>query len=168
MATTIKTFNSEGGFGVNQTTLVTDTLDLKNINTFELKNSNYSDASRKDYILKGLNTSILTTDGISLMTLPSNTVNFVTSQILGVNPDGSGLYSLKFDSTVKCDSSGDVSLLSEIKSIIKETIPTGQTWTVSSYDSGSNNSFSYSVTRGGTTDVIKWIACVSIVSVDWL
>lgn len=167
MATTIKTFNSEGGFGVNQTTLVTDTLDLTNINTFELKNSNYSDASRKDYILKGLNTSILTTDGIALITLPSNTVNFVTSQILGVNPDGSGLYSLKFDSTVKCDSSGDVSLLSEIKSIIKETIPTGQTWTVSSYDSGSSNSFSYSVTRGGTTDVIKWIACVSIVSVDW-
>ncbi len=168
MATTIKTFNSEGGFGVNQTTLVTDTLDLTNINTFELKNSNYSDASRKDYILKGLNTSVLTTDGISLITLPSNTVNFVTSQILGVNPDGSGLYSLKFDSTVKCDSSGDVVVLSEIKSIIKETIPTGQTWSVVSYDSGSSNSFSYSVTRGGTTDVIKWIACVSIVSVDWL
>lgn len=167
MATTIKTFNSEGGFGVNQTTLVTDTLDLTNVNTFELKNSNYSDVSRKDYILKGLNTSILTLDNIALITLSSSTVNFITSQILGVNPDGSGLYSLKFDSTVTCDDSGDVTVLSELKTIIKDSVPVGQTWTASSYDSGSSNAFSYSVTRGGTSDVIKWIASVSIVSVTW-
>lgn len=168
MATTIKTFNSEGGFGVNQTTLVTDTLDLTNINTLELKNSNYSDVSRKDYILKGLNTSILTLDGIQLITIPSDTVNFITTQILGVNPDGTGLYSLKFDSTVKCDSSGDVSVLSELKTIIKDSVPVGQSWSATSYDSGSANRFSYSMTRGGTTDVIKWVACVSIVSVTWI
>ena len=65
MATTIQSVNSEGGFGVNQTRLVTDTLDLTNINSFELKNSNFSDVNKKEYILRGLNTSVLTVDGIS-------------------------------------------------------------------------------------------------------
>lgn len=167
MATTIKTFNSEGGFGVNQVTLVTDKLDIQNVNTFNLKNSNYTDASRTEYILKGLNTSVLTLDGTFPINLPSNTINFITGYIVAVNPTGVGHYSVKIESAVTCSSSGDVQVLSEIFTTIKDSIPTAQTWTVSSYDSGSANQFSYTTTRGGTTDTIKWIANTQVVSVSW-
>ena len=76
MATTITSVNSEGGFGVNQTRLVTDTLDLTNINSFELKNSNFGDVNKKEYILRGLNTTVLTLDGITPPSLENNTINF--------------------------------------------------------------------------------------------
>lgn len=167
MATTIKTFNSEGGFGINQTTLVTNNLDVQNVNTFTLKNSNYSDATKKDHILRGLNTTVLTSDGTVPILLTSGTVNFVTGYILAVNSDGTGLYSVKIESTVSCSASGSVSTLSELTTIIKDSIPLGQTWTVETYTSGQPNQFSYSTVRGGTTGVIKWIANVQIVSVVW-
>lgn len=164
MATTIKTFNSEGGFGVNQVTLVTDKLDLRNVNSFNLKNSNFSDAYKYDYILRGLNTAVLTLDGTFPIVLTSNTINFITGYIVAVNSDGSGHYSAKIESAVTCSSSGDVQVLSEIFTTIKDSIPSGQTWTVSSYDAGAANQFSYSTTRGGTTATIKWIANVQVVT----
>lgn len=167
MATTIKTFNSEGGFGVNQVTLVTDKLDIQNVNTFNLKNSNYNDVSRTDYILKGLNTSVLTLDGTFPIVLASNTINFITGYIVAVNPTGVGHYSVKIESAVTCDTNGDVQVLSEIFTTIKDSIPSGQTWTVASYDAGSANQFSYTTTRGGTTQTIKWIASTQVVSVSW-
>jgi len=167
MATTIKTFNSEGGFGVNQVTLVTDKLDIQNVNTFNLKNSNYTDASRTDYILRGLNTSVLTLDGTFPIILASNTINFITGYIVAVNPTGAGHYSVKIESAVTCSSSGDVQVLSELFTTIKDSIPSLETWTVSSYDSGSPNQFSYTTTRGGTTDTIKWIANTQVVTVSW-
>lgn len=167
MATTIKTFNSEGGFGINQTTLVTNNLDVQNVNTFTLKNSNYSDANKKDYILRGLNTTVLTLDGTIPITLTSGTVNFITGYILAVNSDGTGLYSVKIESTVSCSAAGAVSSLSELVTVIKDSIPSGQTWTVASYTSGQSHQFSYSTVRGGTTGVIKWIANVQVVSVVW-
>lgn len=167
MATTIKTLSSEGGFGVNQTKLVTETLDLTNINTFELKNSNYGDVNKKEYILKGLNTSVLTTDGIANIVLESDTINFITANIVAVNPDGSGVYSVRLETTVKCDTSGDVVTLSDHTVINRDNVPDGQTWTVGAYDTGAANAFSYSTVRGGTTDVIKWIAHVSVVAVSW-
>lgn len=167
MATTVKTLSSEGGFGVNQTKLVTENLDLTNINTFELKNSNYSDVNKKEYILRGLNSSVLTTDGIANILLETDSINFITANIVAVNPDGSGVYSVKLENTVKCDNSGDVSTLSEQKFINRDDIPSGQTWSVEAYDSGASNAFSYGTVRGGTTDTIKWIAHVSVVAVSW-
>ena len=167
MATTIKTFNSEGGFGINETTLVTKTLDVQNVNTFMLKNSNYTDANKKDYILRGLNTSILTLDGTIPIILTSGTVNFITGYLLAVNPDGSGLYSVKIESAVSCSSGGSVSVLSELITVLKDSIPDGQTWSVSSYTGGLSNQFSYTTVRGGTSLVIKWISNVQVVSVVW-
>jgi len=167
MATTIKSVNSEGGFGVNQTKLVTETLDLTNINSFELKNSNFSDVNKKEYILRGLNTAVLTLDGINPITLDSNTINFITGHITAVNPSGNGVYSTKIESVVKCDGSGDVSTLSDLTTIIRDAVPDDQTWSVSTYDTGTANVFSYSTVRSGTTLTIKWIAQVSIVSVSW-
>jgi len=167
MATTIKTFNSEGGFGVNQVTLVTDKLDIQNVNTFNLKNSNYTDASRTDYILRGLNTSVLTLDGTFPIVLASNTINFITGYIVAVNPTGVGHYSVKIESAVTCSAAGDVQVLSELITTIKDSVPSGETWSVSSYDAGSANQFSYTTTRGGTTDTIKWIANTQVVTISW-
>ena len=53
MAITKKTYNSVGGFAVNETTVINELRDIKNINTLEIQNSNFIDASKKDYILKG-------------------------------------------------------------------------------------------------------------------
>lgn len=167
MATTIKSVNSEGGFGVNQVKLVTEDYDLTNINSFELKNSNFSDVSKKDIILRGLNTSVLTIDGISTFELSNNTINFITGNILAVNPTGSGVYSVKLENVVRCDGTGDVSTLSSLTTIIRDAVPDGQTWSVVPYDTGTARVFSYSTVRSGTTQTIKWIAQVSIVSVSW-
>lgn len=167
MATTIQSVNSEGGFGVNQTRLVTDTLDLTNINSFELKNSNFGDVNKKEYILRGLNTSVLTVDGISPIQLDSNTINFITGNIIAVNPSGTGVYSVKLENVVKCDGSGDVSTLSSLTSIVRDAVPDGQSWSVIPYDTGTPNVFSYSTVRSGTTLTIKWIAQVSIIAVAW-
>jgi hypothetical protein len=168
MATTIKSLFSEGGFGVNGTTLVTPAYDFQNVNSLTIKNSNYSDAKRREYILKGTNTAVLTVDGTFPITLDSNTINFITGYIVAVNPDGSGHYSAKIESAVTCGSSGSVSILSELFTTIKDSVPTGQTWTVASYAGGVANQFSYTTTRGGTTNTIKWIANTQIVSVSWV
>lgn len=167
MATSIKTFNSEGGFGVNQITLIDEDLNLLNVNTLQVKNTNYSDLNKTDYILKGLNSSILTLDGLTSISLVSNTINFITTNIVAVNSDGTGHYSIKIESHVTCDSIGNVSVLSELTTILKDSIPAGQTWSVLSYDSGSSNQFSYTTSRGGTTDTIKWMAYVQVSSVLW-
>jgi hypothetical protein len=167
MATSIKTFNSEGGFGVNQTTLIDEDLNLLNVNTLQVKNSNYSDLNKTDYILKGLNSTVLTLDGLVPISLVSNTINFITANIVAVNSDGTGHYSVKIESHVTCDVSGNTSVLSELVTIIKDSVPIGQTWTVISYDSGSSNQFSYNTSRGGTTDTIKWMAYVQVSSVVW-
>jgi hypothetical protein len=167
MATTITSVNSEGGFGVNQTRLVTDTLDLTNINSFELKNSNFGDVNKTEYILRGLNTTVLTLDGITPPSLENNTINFVTGNIIAVNPTGAGVFSTKIENVVKCDGAGDVSTVSSLTTIIRDNVPDGETWTVVPYDTGTANVFSYSTTRSGTTANIKWIAQVSIVAVAW-
>lgn len=169
MASTTKTFNSEGGFGVKQTTLITDTYDLTNVNTFELQNSAYTDCYRKDYILKGLNSSVLSLKpGLNeFIHLPSGTINFLTAHVLAANFNGVGLYEVKIETSVKVSSAGDVTALSELRTIIKDSVPSGQTWTISPYDSGLNNEFSYSTIRGGTTDTVKWIVHASVVSVSW-
>jgi hypothetical protein len=167
MATSVKTFNSEGGFGINQTTILDDKLNLVNVNSLEIKNSNYLDGSKKNYIMRGLNSGVLTLDDLAPISLISNTINFITAHIVAVNSDGSGSYSIKIESTVSCNSSGDVQVLSELTTILKDSVPTGQTWSVSSYDTGTANQFSYSTNRGGTTDTIKWITSVEITSALW-
>lgn len=169
MASTTKTFNSEGGFGVKQSTIITDTYDITNVNSFQLKNTDYNDGFRSDYILKGLDSGILSkkTIGNSYITLPSSSINFITAHITAVNSSGSGIYSLKIESSVKVSSSGDVTSLSELRTIIKDSVPSGQSWTVTFYDSGLANEFSYSTVRGGSTASVKWFAHVSVVSVSW-
>lgn len=168
MATNLKEFDSVGGFSVDKTTIVNDTKDIKNVNSLEIKNSNYTDSSRTQYILRGLNTSILSlNDTGSQIILPNSTINFITAHIIGVNSTGGGHYSVKIESNVTCNSVGDVQELSSMNTIIKDSIPENQSWLVSTFDGGAANRFSYSVTRAGTTDTIKWIATVDVISILW-
>lgn len=85
-----------------------------------------------------------------------------------MNDSGGGIYSLKIEDTAICNSVGDVQVLSSLTTIIRDSIPTGQTWSIVSYDSGAANRFSYSAVRGGTTATIKWIAAVDVISVTWI
>jgi hypothetical protein len=168
MAVNIKTYDSVGGFSVNNTTLVNELKDVKNVNSLEVKNSDFSDASTTKYILRGINTSVLSTNDAGAQTIiPSSTINFITGHIVGVNDSGGGSLSLKIESAVTCSAAGDVVVLSSLITIIKDSIPTGETWTASPYDSGSANRFSYSVTRAGTAQEINWVASVEVVSIAW-
>jgi hypothetical protein len=168
MAVTKQTFNSVGGFAVDETTIINSTKDVLNVNSLEIKNSNFNDVNKKDYILKGTNSSILSLNsGSTYITLPSSSINFITAHIVAVDAPGTGHYSLKIESNVTCSAAGDVQVLSELITTIKDSVPTGQTWTISSYDIGAVNNFSYSAVRGGTTTAIKWVAHVEVVSVLW-
>lgn len=168
MATNLKQFDSVGGFSVDKTTFTDENLNVKNVNSFELKNSEFVDSHRTNYILRGLNTSILALDNVGTqIILPNETINFITGHLIATNTTGGGHYSLKIESTVTCDSIGTVQLLSSLTTIIKDSIPSGQTWSINPFGGGGANRFSYSVTRAGTTDTIKWLAAVDVISILW-
>jgi len=170
MAQQLRTFDSLGGFSVENTTLVTSTIDLQNINTFELQNSSFSDATSKNYILRGSTTATLALDNINtLITIPSNTINFVTAHIIGVNDTGLGHFSKKIESVAEVASNGSVQELSNLETIIKDNIPDGETWTAEFFDTGAANRFSYSVSKSGGSpgQTVKWLAYVQVVSIDW-
>jgi hypothetical protein len=168
MASNLKTLDSLGGFSVGNTDIINELKDIKNVNSLEVKNSFHSDSFTSYYILRGLNTSILSLDDVgSQIILPSNTINFITANVIGVNDTGGGHISLKIDSAVSVGLSGDVQELSSMTTIIKDSIPEGQSWTITPFDSGSANRYSYSTVRAGTTTTIKWIVYVKVVSITW-
>ena len=164
----LRTYDSVGGFSVDRTTLINEKKDVTNVNSFEVKNSFYSDSSTNHYILRGINTSVLSTDDVnSTIPVPSNSINFVETYIVGVNDNASGNICTKLDSVLKVANDGVVSELSTMTTIVKDDIPAGQTWTVNPFIGGSNNTFSYNTSREGTTRTIKWVAYVKVVSIDW-
>lgn len=168
MASNLKTLDSFGGFSVGNTTLVNDKKDIKNANSLEVKNSFYQDSSTTYYVLRGINTSVLSLDDVgSQIILPSNTINFITANIVAVNDTGGGHLSSKIESAVSVNSTGVVLELSSMTTIIKDSIPVGQSWTIEPFDSGAANRYSYSTIRAGTTTSIKWIAYVQVVSIAW-
>ncbi len=164
----LKTYDSVGGFSIDKTTLINEKKDVTNVNSLEVKNSFYSDSSTTHYILRGINTSVLSIDDIN-STIPvlNNTINFVETFIVGVNDNSSGNICLKLDSVLQVANDGVVSELSTMTTIVKDSIPTGQTWTINPFVAGANNTFSYNTTRAGTTRTIKWVAYVKVVSIDW-
>lgn len=164
----LKTLDSLGGFSVGNTTIVTSTNDVKNLNTLEIKNQIFTDSSNTTYILRGLNTSVLGIDEVGeQIILPRNSINFITAHIIAVNNSGAGVKSLKFESVVTNDSAGFVQELSTMETLIKDSVPEGEDWSVVPFDTGSADRFSYSTIRAGTTNQIKWIASVQVVSIDW-
>ena len=167
MATNLKQFDSAGGFSVDKNIIIDSNKNIIEANTIELKNLNYSDATKKSYILKGLNTSILSLDDQgTLITIPSSSLNFITSHVIGINDSGNSAYSLKIESCISCNSVGNVSTLSDLKTIIRDSIPTGETWSIVAKVSNLN-SYSYASVRSGTTSTIKWVVSTDVMTVFW-
>lgn len=174
MATNTEIFRSEGGFGINEKTIVSADYDIKNVNSLELKNSNYNNCLRTDYILRRVTTAAAPNGVLSLLsastepiTLPTSSVNFITGHVVGTNSNGSGFYVLKIENTVTVDALGDVQSLSNLTTIIKDSIPSGEGWTVSVYDIGQPNEFSYIVGQGVAAGNILWTAHVQVITADW-
>jgi hypothetical protein len=167
MSSNLSNFDSAGGFSVNEIEVIDSTKNITNIHTMRIQNSNYSNSHKTSYILSGQNTGILSMDGASqLLPIENDTINFITAHVVGTNQTGGGVLVVKLESAVKCDNVGDVSSIGLLTTVIRDTIPSGQSWTVSAFDSGAVNKFSYSTTRTGTTDTIKWVAVTDIVSID--
>ena len=165
MATTIEKFDSTGGFSVEKVIHIDELHNGKEFNSLEIKNSFYSDSKVTRYILRGLNTAVLQLDDVGTqITLDNNTLNFVTGHVIAANPQGV-IYSAKLETAVQCDNAGAVTILSTLTTVIKDDIPAGQTWSI--VPQGATNRFSYSTTRAGTTNVIKWAVSTEVVSIAW-
>jgi hypothetical protein len=165
MATTKEKFDSTGGFSIDKTIIIDELRNAKDLNTLEIKNSEYTDSARRTFILRGLNTAVLQLDvNGTQITIENDTLNFVTGHIMGVNSSGT-VYSAKIESVVFCDTVGATTVLSSMRTVIKDDVPSGQTWNIDPL--GSSNRFSYNTTRAGTTNNIKWVAVTEVVSIEW-
>ena len=165
MATQLEKFDSTGGFSIDKTTVVDELRNAKDFNSLEIKNSQFTDSSTTNYILRGLNTAVLQLDNVGTqIPIADNTLSFITGNIIGVNPTGV-VYGAKIESVVFCNNGGLVSILSSMNTVIKDDIPAGQTWSIEPL--GAANRFSYSTTRAGTTNVIKWVVSTQVVSIEW-
>ena len=165
MASINEKFDSAGGFSVEKTVHIDELHNIQNINTVELKNSFYADSRHKTVILRGVNTAVLQLDDIGTQpVIDNNTLNFITGRVVAVNPQGT-VYSAKLESVVQCGAAGATTVLSTMTTVIKDDIPTGQTWDI--VPLGSTNRFSYSTTRAGTTNTIKWLVATEIISIAW-
>lgn len=165
MATTKEKFDSTGGFSIEKTVIVDELRNAKDFNTLEIKNRYYDDSKISNYILRGLNTAVLELDGIGTqITIDNNTLNFITGHSIAVNPQGV-VYSAKLESVVSCDASGQVTILSTMRTVVKDDIPSGQTWGIEPL--GATNRFSYTTSRAGTTNNIKWAVATQVISIEW-
>jgi hypothetical protein len=165
MATTTDKFDSLTGFSVDKTVVVDELRNVKDVNTFEIKNRNFADGKVSNYILRGVGTGTLQLDTIGTQVpIDSNTINFITGRIIGVNPQ-TDVYSAKFETVLSSDASGNTTLLSTMITVIKDDVPNGQTWDIQPL--GSQNKFSYTTTITGTTNVIKWAVSTEVHSIEW-
>lgn len=165
MATTKEKFDSTGGFSIDKTVIVDEFRNAKDLNTLEIKNSKFNDSKVSHYILRGLNTSVLELDTVgSQIVIYNNTLNFITGHIIGVNPQGE-VYSAKLETALLCDAVGLTTVLSSMRTVIKDDIPSGQSWIIEPL--GSSNRFSYATTRAGTTNNIKWAVSTQVISIEW-
>ena len=165
MATQLEKFDSSGGFSVEKIIHIDELHNAKELNSLEIKNSQFTDSSTTNYILRGLNTAVLQLDNVGTqIPIASNTLNFITGNIIAVNPTGV-VYGAKIESVVFCNSGGIVSILSSMNTVIKDDIPAGLTCSIDPL--GATNRFSYSTTRAGTTNVIKWVVSTQVISIEW-
>ena len=165
MATNLKKFESLGGFSVDETIHIDEEHNAMSLNSIEMKNQFYSDSKTTNYILRGANTATLQLDNVGTqITIDSNTVNFVTGHFLGVNPSGV-VFTGKIESAVYCNAAGATSVLSSMLTIIKDDIPSSESWTIVPFTA--TNRFSYSTVRSGTVQTIKWVVSTEVISIAW-
>ena len=166
MPTTIEQFDSSGGFSIGKIPVFDELRNGKDFNTLEIKNSQFTDSNTTTYILRGVNTTSLALDSVGTqIPIANNTMNFVTGHIIAVN-DAGVVFTNKLESAVYCDGSGNVSIMSTMETVIKDDIPSGQTWSI--VPVGASNRFSYSTVRAGTTATIKWAASTCVKSLSWV
>lgn len=164
----LKTFETLGGLSVDTTTVVDFERNLLNVNSLEVRNNNFTNARTTNYVLTGTDTIILSLDNVAKsIDLRQNSLNFVNTYIAAVNATGAGFLTKKLESAITCDNLGDVVELSTMDTIIKDSVPTGEDWSIVPYTSGATFKFSYAATKNGVGPVVKWFAYVQIVSVDW-
>lgn len=165
MATTKEKFDSTGGFSIDKTVIVDELRNAKDLNSLEIKNSEFTDSKVSHYILRGLNTAVLELDPVgSQIVIDDNTLNFITGHIVAVNSQGV-VYSAKLETSLLCDSVGLTTVLSSMRTVIKDDIPSGQTWSIEPL--GASNRFSYATERAGTTNNIKWVVFTQVISIEW-
>lgn len=168
MAVTLKKFDSLGGYSVSNEVVITEDKDLTNINTLQLKNNNFGDITKTNYILKGTNSQILELDNVSgKIIFPPETINFITIHILGLKNDVSAVYSQKLETTVICDAVGNVTTLTTFLTTIRDDVPPSETWTVTPYDSGAPGEYSVSVSVSGSVDTVKWVSAIEVLQSSW-
>ena len=98
MATQLEKFDSSGGFSVEKIIHIDELHNAKELNSLEIKNSQFTDSSTTNYILRGLNTAVLQLDNVGTqIPIASNTLNFITGNIIAVNPTGV-VYGAKIES----------------------------------------------------------------------
>ena len=166
MPTTIEQFDSSGGFSIGKIPVFDELRNGKDFNTLEIKNSQYTDGNTTTYILRGVNTASLALDSVGTqIPIANNTMNFVTGHVIAVNDNGV-VFTNKLETAVYCDGGGNVNVMSTMETVIKDDIPSGQTWSI--VPVGATNRFSYSTTRAGTTATIKWAASTRVTSLDWV
>ena len=165
MATNLKKFESLGGFSVDETVHIDEQHNAMSLNSIEMKNQFYDDSKTTNYILRGANTATLQLDNVGTqITIDSNTVNFITGHFLGVNPAGV-VFTGKIESAVYCNAAGATSVLSSMLTIIKDDIPSSESWTIVPFTA--TNRFSYSTVRSGTVQTIKWVVSTEVISIAW-
>ena len=165
MATNLKKFESLGGFSVDETIHIDEEHNAMSLNSIEMKNLFFTDSKTVNYILRGLNTATLQLDNVGTqITIDNNTVNFITGHFLGVNPSGV-VFTGKIESAVYCDAVGATQVLSSMLTIIKDDIPTAESWTIE--PTTATNRFSYATIRTGTVQTIKWAVSTEVISIAW-
>ena len=165
MATNLNNFDSLGGFSVGETTHIDKDHNAMSLNSIEMKNLFYTDSKTVNYILRGLNTATLQLDNVGTqITIDNNTVNFITGHFLGVNPSGV-VFTGKIESAVYCDAVGATQVLSSMLTIIKDDIPTAESWTIE--PTTATNRFGYATIRTGTVQVIKWAVSTEVITIAW-
>lgn len=174
MAIQTEVLRSEGGFGVNQKVIISDEYDIQNANTLEVKNSEFTNCSRKDYVLRQQTNAAapigilsIRSASVTPLTLATSSVNFITAHIIGTNSNGSGYYAVKSETTAAVDAIGNVTVVSELQTILKDSIPSGEGWSIAYYDSGAVNQFSYVANQGVAAGNILWTAHIQVVTADW-
>jgi len=165
----LKEFDSVGGFSVDQTSIVDEKRNLTDVRSARVKDSDLPGANKTEYIVEGLNTDFLTLGqsfSPNRIQLPNSSISFITLNLVGISQSGNGNHLvIKLESSVECASNGAVTHISSFETIIKDTIPSFESWTVTPFDGGNANAWSYSTTVAGASNV-KWYGLVTVVSAN--
>jgi len=168
MPASLKNLDSFGGFSIGNLEVVDEDANILNVNSLEVKNSHYTDSHAQHFILRGQNTATLTLDtSASTIFIPSNTISFITAHVVGVSESAGGVLVQKLESAVSTSSGGTPTELSTMKTIIRDNVPVGESWTVNLFTTGALNRFSYSTIKSGSNISVKWFVYVQVASIEW-